>query len=138
MGKYLEDRGIDMTNGHTAAHGSDNSHHDMIFTKELATIVAQEINNPVGFVNSNLGRLDEYIKDIFTLIALYQDFLNCLKDDEDEKGQVVNHLKRIRRLESEIELDFIFRDTPSLIKESREGVEKITKIVQDLKEFAHP
>ncbi|MBU0767812.1 MAG: hypothetical protein KJ687_01785 [Proteobacteria bacterium] len=105
---------------------------------QLAAGIAHEINNPMGYVNSNLVSLSDYIKDLFTLLTAYRNLLPVLKDTLVETGPVADHMQRIRHLESEIDVDFVFQDTPSLIKESREGAERIKKIVQDLKDFAHP
>ena len=108
---------------------------------QLAAGVAHEINNPVGFVDSNLNTLGGYQNDIHKLITKYQEVLSEIK--KASKSSVANDLIlqkiiEIELLESELDLDFIFEDCPQLIRESQEGTERIKKIVQDLKHFAHP
>jgi len=43
----------------------------------------------------------------------------------------------LRQLRAQLDIDFIVGDLPQLLEESREGIERVTKIVQDLKEFSH-
>ena len=108
---------------------------------QLAAGVAHEINNPTGFISSNLNTLAGYDKDLRTLIAQYSNFIAGLKDDmATEKGRasISEKLSRINELEKEIDIDFVLNDTPNLIKDCREGTERIKKIVIDLKDFAHP
>ncbi|HUV51088.1 MAG TPA: ATP-binding protein [Anaerolineae bacterium] len=108
---------------------------------QLAAGIAHEINNPTGFISSNLNTLAGYDNDLRSLIAQYSDLITELKDDmATEKGRasILEKLGRINELEKEIDIDFVLNDTPNLIKESREGTERIKKIVIDLKDFAHP
>lgn len=107
----------------------------------LAAGVAHEINNPMGFINSNLNSLEDYEKDIMSLIRRYRSLMSRLKDAvSKEEGQIFfsEELKRINELEKELDIDFILQDIPNLIKESLEGAVRIKKIVIDLKDFSHP
>lgn len=107
----------------------------------LAAGVAHEINNPMGFVSSNLSTLDEYEKDIRSLVGRYRSFLSGLKETmaaEEIRRAITEGLERTIKLEEEIDIDFILEDLPNLIEESLEGAGRINKIVSDLKDFAHP
>ena len=96
---------------------------------QLAAGVAHEINNPVGFVNSNLGTLQNYVADLFTLIAAYEQLEPQLLQD--------NALDQLRVLKKKLDLDYLRKDTGDLVKESIDGLGRVKKIVQDLKEFSH-
>ncbi len=95
----------------------------------LAAGVAHEINNPIGYVHSNLGTLQEYIGALFALIECHEAALQS----DDPAAMRDDVLAKRERLD----IDFILGDLPSLMSESREGIERVTKIVQDLKEFSH-
>jgi signal transduction histidine kinase len=51
---------------------------------------------------------------------------------------VSDKISAIGRLEAEMDMRFILQDGPQLISESRDGMDRIKKIVLDLKNFAHP
>jgi signal transduction histidine kinase/ActR/RegA family two-component response regulator len=107
---------------------------------QLAAGVAHEINNPTGFVSSNLKTLGDYLTDLNQLLGDYQalkENLDALPDDllpAESKAL----LKKVATTETEIDIDYIKEDTGMLIEESCEGTERIKKIVDDLKQFAHP
>jgi len=108
---------------------------------QLAAGVAHEINNPTGFVSSNLNTLSDYQSDLSRLIKRYGKLVADLKGimaSEECCRPLSEQVEAIRALEAEIDIDFILDDTQSLIKESREGTERIKKIVLNLKDFAHP
>lgn len=96
---------------------------------QLAAGVAHEINNPVGFVNSNLGTLRKYSEQMLELIALYRSAESHVTDTE--------LLARIADLKQALDLDFLNDDLPALIRESEDGLGRVKKIVQDLKDFSH-
>lgn len=95
---------------------------------QLAAGVAHEINNPVGFVNSNLGSLQRYVKDVLQLLAVYEEWEPHLPDES-------RHL--ISKIKQEIDVDFVREDLPALLAESLDGLKRVTRIVQDLKDFSH-
>ncbi len=107
----------------------------------LAAGVAHEINNPMGFVSSNLNTLNDYEKDIKSLIEQYRSFLaelNGVVGSEEGRKTIAKGLEQVTKFEQEIDIDYILKDFPNIIAESLEGAGRIKKIVMDLKNFAHP
>ncbi|MFM2066025.1 MAG: hypothetical protein RLZZ584_934 [Pseudomonadota bacterium] len=96
---------------------------------QLAAGVAHEINNPVGYVFSNFGTLEKYLADLFRMLGAY----------EQAEAQLAGTpaAARLAALREEIELDYLKEDVPTLMAESREGITRVRKIVQDLKDFSH-
>ncbi|MBT8340415.1 MAG: response regulator [Desulfatitalea sp.] len=108
---------------------------------QLSAGVAHEINNPTGFVSSNLKTLDDYQKDIIRLVAAYRDFIAKIRSDV-QAGAAFQTLREVLNsiadLEKEIDIDFLMEDIADLIRDCRQGTDRIKKIVMDLKDFAHP
>jgi len=110
---------------------------------QLAAGVAHEINNPTGFISSNLNVLADYDMDIGSLIEQYRALVSDLMSGTSASAReglssISELLARIAEIEKEIDIDFILSDTPNLIKESQDGADRIRKIVISLKDFAHP
>ncbi len=106
---------------------------------QLAAGVAHEINNPVGFVRSNLGTINEYLGDLMTLMDQYQRLEATLGKEKGmpEKGAIQEALENIQKVKGEIGLDYILDDYKNVVDESLEGMARVGKIVSDLKDFAH-
>lgn len=95
---------------------------------QLAAGVAHEINNPIGFVSSNLGSMRRYMESMLQLIGLYE----CL-----DVGQLPGDLRaQVALLREQSDFEFIHEDLPQLLAESEEGLTRVKKIVQDLKDFS--
>lgn len=97
----------------------------------LAAGIAHEINNPIGFISSNIETLKEYfntfknIEELFNIVVLniFNDLPNSLKDRINNEVDV----KEVKFIKED--LNFLFEDT-------KEGLERVKHIVNGLKNFS--
>lgn len=89
---------------------------------QLAAGVAHEINNPIGYVFSNLKTLASYVHDLLRI-----------SDAVDGAAS----LEELRQLKLSLEYDYIRSDVEALIGESEDGIERVKKIITALKDFSH-
>jgi two-component system NtrC family sensor kinase len=107
----------------------------------LAAGVAHEINNPIGFINSNLNSLTSYIHDIKQMLACYRELAQTLDQSICEKqlhAKLPKLLKQSVQMEQEYDLDFVMQDAGELVGDCLSGAERIKTIVHEMRYFAHP
>ena len=97
---------------------------------QLAAGVAHEINNPIGYVHSNLGSLEHYVEDVFRILDAYT-------AAESQGGAPAGLFAEVTELRRQLDIDFLKEDMHALLAETREGIARVKKIVQDLKDFSH-
>jgi len=95
---------------------------------QLAAGVAHEINNPIGFVTSNLGTLQKYTARVEEFLQRQTELFPPAADDE--------RALRLAEIRRQLKIEPILEDLPALIAESLDGVERVRKIVQNLKSFS--
>lgn len=102
---------------------------------ELAAGIAHEINTPTQYVADNTRFLQDSCHDFSRFVQVQRqalDAANSAQADFDKAYLEVNEVAE------EIEIDYLLEEVPLAIKQSLEGLQRITRIVQAMKEFSHP
>lgn len=101
---------------------------------QLAAGIAHEINTPAQFIGSNIDFLNESFSSVKRLVDALLKVLQAIRqgDTLDEASREVENLL--------VEVDWEYLDTeiPKAIQQSKEGIKRVTTIVQAMKEFSHP
>jgi two-component system NtrC family sensor kinase len=97
---------------------------------QLAAGVAHEINNPIGFVSSNLGTLRGYADALLKVVDAYETLDTALATHP----QLLRYIEEQKQLN---ELAYVRDDIRTLIAESIEGTTRVRNIVQNLRDFSH-
>ncbi|MFH0754758.1 MAG: ABC transporter substrate binding protein [Candidatus Omnitrophota bacterium] len=102
---------------------------------QLAAGVAHEINNPAGFVKSNLVYQSSYIGKLEVMVKKYEQAVLLLKESGTEQASVM--VQDIERFQHEEGVQLFLADFSRMTQETMDGVDRIARIVKDLMGFAH-
>ena len=111
----------------------EEAHVQLLQSEKMATLgqivagIAHEINNPLGYVDSNFVVLEKYIQNLFGIIQTYETKLDEIK--------VTKYL--IRNNKDKINFSALRENLFSLLSESKEGTKRAIEIVQALNEFSY-
>jgi PAS domain S-box-containing protein len=101
---------------------------------QLAAGIAHEINTPAQYVGDNVRFLEEACEDLERVHELYRQLLDRLKSE----GLAEELVRKIEKTAAEIDLEYIRTETPKAVRQSLDGIERISRIVRAMKEFSHP
>ncbi len=95
---------------------------------QLAAGVAHEINNPMGYISSNLRLLIDYFEKIIRFDRIRQS--NCLNESPCATKEIVAGSRNV------LDIDYILKEGVDLINESLDGADQVKNIVLELKNFS--
>lgn len=95
----------------------------------LAAGIAHEINNPLAFVAGNLGAARQYLEDLGPV-------LDAAHAVASGQGAGACGLARLREAAEAVDLAFVLEDFRALLDEARQGADRVSRIVRDLKDFS--
>ena len=110
------------------------AHKQLVQSEKLASIgllvagVAHEINNPVAFVTSNLNSLQGYYQDVFNVIGAHARLDEGLSVDSAQLAAIGPKEK--------LQLDDLQQDIRQVLDECKDGLSRVRKIVDNLKDFS--
>jgi len=124
---------------HDALEKTKRMQNQLVQSEKMASLgalisgIGHEINNPLAFVSSNLNRFGEYFSDLFSLIEKWK----ALEQELKNTNQFIEELNQIDSFEDQIDFKFIQSDYEELMKHNLEGIDRIKKIVLQLRGFSH-
>lgn len=101
---------------------------------QLAAGVAHELNTPIGFVSSNFEALEGYVSKMRDLLQMYDELIGDIKTSG--QSELLDKSCFIDKTRNSMQIDFILEDIAGLFSDSREGLKRVTSIVQILRDFS--
>lgn len=108
----------------------------LVHTEKLASLgtlasgMAHEINNPLAFAMNNVSVLGRDVADLLRLLAMFREGWKGLEASQPELAQ------RIERFEAEVDVAYVCEHLPRITDATRQGLQRVAKIVENLREFA--
>ncbi|MEP7074273.1 MAG: ATP-binding protein, partial [Acidobacteriota bacterium] len=101
---------------------------------QLAAGIAHEINTPTQYVGDNVRFLKDGFQDFMSVFAKTEQMVDLCRST----GVLAEFIPEIERAIADADVHFLIEEVPKAFDQSLDGVERIRKIVQSMKDFAHP
>jgi two-component system, NtrC family, sensor kinase len=95
---------------------------------QLAAGIAHEINTPIQYIGDNT----------LFLQSSFQELLGTIQNQRHIAPLARTGGEQIRELKQDEEIQFLVNEIPTAIQECLEGIQRVSEIVQAMKEFSHP
>lgn len=136
--KKVHERTADLENRNTELHTAMNdlrmTQQQLVESEKLASIgqmtagIAHEINNPINFVQSNVGPLKRDIDEILELLSQLAHI-----DENKDLLEQVNHLKSQY---IKLDVDYLKKEIEQLLNGIEDGSKRTAEIVKGLRVFS--
>ena len=101
---------------------------------QLAAGIAHEINTPTQFVGDNTRFFQDAFIDLVEIIKIYKELIETGRSTSLTDEQIQKADAQVE----ELDFDYLLEEVPLAIQHTLKGVDRIAKIVQAMKIFAHP
>jgi len=101
---------------------------------QLAAGIAHEINTPTQYVGDNT----RFLKDSWGSIAALLDLGRNMRQQAGSGSISADLLADFDRVAEQSDIDYLLKEIPGAIDQTLDGVQRVAKIVQGMKEFSHP
>ena len=101
---------------------------------QLAAGIAHEINTPIQYVGDNVHFLRTSFEDLNRVLMKYGVLKEGMKEGRDDSSP----LDELEKTIQEIDLDYLTQEIPKALHQTLDGIERVSRIVQSIKAFAHP
>ena len=102
---------------------------------QLAAGIAHELNNPLGFVSSNFMTLARYLEKLGDLYRLSTEFFK--QQASATKAENSKKVEDLVKFTEENDIAFIVEDMADIVVESRQGLDRMAAIVDNMRRFSH-
>lgn len=138
---YANIYGVDISELKKAMRDLENAQDHLVHSEKMAVIgqlaagIVHEVNNPLGYISSNLNTLAKFIK----RVTLAKDMFHGIAEDWDrgDTRKAGKGILALKGMEEDDKMKSAFDDMGELLSETRDGIDRIKKITDDLKVFAH-
>ena len=101
---------------------------------QLAAGIAHEINTPTQYVGDNIRFLKDSFHDFITVLEKNERLLETYQSDPAISASLI----QVKEAMEQADVEFLVEEVPKAVEQALHGVERISKIVQSMKDFAHP
>jgi len=101
---------------------------------QLAAGIAHEINTPTQYVGDNT----RFLKDSWGSIAALLDLGRMMRQQAGTGSVSPELLAHFDELAEQSDMEYLLKEIPGAIDQTLDGVQRVAKIVQGMKEFSHP
>lgn len=102
----------------------------LVAVGQLAAGVAHEINNPMSFVMSNFGAVQQHVTVLLEGLQRQSQALEPVLENHAALRE------QLGQIEQALDLQFFVDDLPPLVEDTLAGLARIKQVVQDLREFS--
>ncbi|CAM2010674.1 ATP-binding protein [Acanthopleuribacter pedis] len=102
---------------------------------QLAAGIAHEINSPMQFVGDNNEFLTEAFTDYHKLFEELRQLIDQVNFGETKADQARQLMKAV---EKELDIAYLEDEIPKALRQSREGIDRVSQLVRAMKAFSHP
>ena len=100
----------------------------------LAAGIAHEINTPTQFIGDNIRFLDDSFSGLLRLTEIHRQLATAIRSGVGAEEL----LRNAEALSREVDIDYFSQEIPKAIRQTLDGVDRVSKIVGAMREFSHP